>query len=166
MLGAEAPRRSSSGRMRDAARPLVSLRSPLPLMVAGIGVTILVIAVVTLPPRPAPPDPSQTATLGDAEALTLVAHEMRSSAAAARVLNDGQVRFNDGTQLGIWTQGRGGSILKCGIAEVGGPMQSSSAVGLPRVHVDAPLQDLHHCFDVPALDRLDQGDPIRCGELL
>jgi hypothetical protein len=83
--------------MRDAARPLVSLRSPLPLMVAGIGATILVIAVVTLPPRPAPPDPTQTANLGDSEALTLVAHEMRSGAAAARVLNEGQVRFNDGT---------------------------------------------------------------------
>ena len=83
--------------MRDAARPLVSLRSPLPLMVAGIGVAMLVIAVVTLPPRPAPPDPSQTANLGDSEALTLVAHEMRSGAAAARVLNEGQVRFNDGT---------------------------------------------------------------------
>src|SRR5437870_9245265 len=97
MLGAEAPRRSSSRRMRDAARPLVSLRSPLPLMVAGIGATILVIAVVTLPPRPAPPDATQTANLGDSEALTLVAHEMRSGDAAARVLNDGQVRFNDGT---------------------------------------------------------------------
>jgi hypothetical protein len=83
--------------MRDAARPLVSLRSPLPLMVAGIGVAVLVIAVVTLPARPTAPDPSQTATLGDSEALTLVAHEMRSGAAAARVLNDGQARFSDGT---------------------------------------------------------------------
>ena len=83
--------------MRDATRPFVSLRSPLPLMVAGIGATILVIAAVTLPPRPAPPDPTQTANLGDSEALTLVAHEMRSGDAAARVLNEGQVRFNDGT---------------------------------------------------------------------
>ena len=66
-------------------------------MVAGIGVTLLVIAVVTLPPRPAAPDASQTATLGDSEALTLVAHEMRSGAAAARVLSDGQPRFDDGT---------------------------------------------------------------------
>ena len=97
MLGAEAPRRSPSRRMRDATRPFVSLRSPLPLMVAGIGATILVIAAVTLPPRPAPPDPTQTANLGDSEALTLVAHEMRSGDAAARVLNEGQVRFNDGT---------------------------------------------------------------------
>jgi hypothetical protein len=29
--------------------------------------------------------------------LSLVAHEMRSGDAAARVLRDGQVRFNDGT---------------------------------------------------------------------
>src|SRR6202158_889781 len=97
MVGAEAPRRTSSRRMRDAARPLVSLRSPLPLMVAAIGVTVLVIAVVTLPPRPAPPDPAQTANLVDTEALTLVAHEMRSGDAAARVLNNGDARFNDGT---------------------------------------------------------------------
>jgi hypothetical protein len=83
--------------MRSAAHPLVSLRSPLPLLVAGIGVAILVIAVVTLPPRPAAPDPSQTATLADKEVLTLVAHEMRSGEAAARVMSDGQVRFDDGT---------------------------------------------------------------------
>ena len=83
--------------MRDAAHPLVSLRSPLPLMVAGIGVAILVIAVVTLPPRPAPPDPAEIATLSEAEVLSLVAHEMRSGDAAARVLTQGQVRFNDGT---------------------------------------------------------------------
>jgi hypothetical protein len=79
------------------AHPLVSLRSPLPLLVAGIGVAILVIAVVTLPPRPAPPDPSQTPTLADNEAVTLVAHEMRSGDAAARVIGEGQVRFDDGT---------------------------------------------------------------------
>ena len=97
MLGTEAPRRSSARRVRDAARPLVSLRSPLPLMVAGIGVAVLVIAVVTLPPRPAPPDPSQTPNLGDTEALTLVAQGMRSGDSATRVLTEGQVRFNDGT---------------------------------------------------------------------
>jgi hypothetical protein len=76
--------------------PLVSLRSPLPLLVAGIGVAILVIAVVTLPPRPPAPDPSQTALLRDNEALTLVAHEMRSGDAAARVMSEGEVRFDDG----------------------------------------------------------------------
>src|SRR5207248_4583767 len=96
MLGADAPRRSSGRHFRDAAHPLVSLRSPLPLIVAAIGVTLLVIAMVTLPPRPAP-EPTQTASLSDAEALTLVAHEMRSAPAAARVMNEGQTRFDDGT---------------------------------------------------------------------
>ena len=65
-------------------------------MVAGIGVALLVIAAVTLPPRPAAPEP-QTANLSDAEALTLVAHEMRSSEAVARVMSQGQTRFDDGT---------------------------------------------------------------------
>src|SRR5229473_400624 len=97
MLGAEAPRTSSSRRMRDAAHPLVSLRSPLPLMVAGIGVAILVIAVVTLPPRPAPPDPTQAEMLSHSEVLSLVAHEMRSGDAASRVITQGEVRFDDGT---------------------------------------------------------------------
>jgi hypothetical protein len=76
--------------------PLVSLRSPLPLIVAGIGVTLLVIALATLPFRPQP-EPVQAATLSDAEALTIVAQQMRSGAAATRVMSDGQTRFNDGT---------------------------------------------------------------------
>src|SRR5436190_9719894 len=95
MLGAEAPRRSGR-HARDASNPLVSLRSPVPLIVAGIGVALLVIAAATLPLRP-PPEPVQTANLSDAEALTLVAHEMRSANAAARVMNEGQARFDDGT---------------------------------------------------------------------
>jgi hypothetical protein len=94
MLGTEARQRGR--RFRDTS-PLVSLRSPLPLMVAGVGVAILVIAVVTLPPRPAAPDPAQTATLSEAEVRSLVAHEMRSGSAAARVINESQVRFDDGT---------------------------------------------------------------------
>ena len=94
MLGADAPRRTR--RFRDA-NPLVSLRSPLPLIVAGVGVAILVIAVVTLPPRPPAPDPAQTATLSDAEVRSLVAHDMRSSQSAARVMAESQVRFEDGT---------------------------------------------------------------------
>jgi hypothetical protein len=81
---------------RSVANPLVSLRSPLPLIVAGIGVTLLVIAVVALPARPAP-EPPQTASLSEAEALTLVAHDMRSPDAAARVMTDGQASFDDGT---------------------------------------------------------------------
>jgi hypothetical protein len=95
MLGADAPRRPSR-RLRDAAHPLVSLRSPVPLIVAAIGVTLLVIAVVTLPPRPTP-EPAQTANLSEAEALTIVAHDMRSAEAAARVMTEGQTRFDDGT---------------------------------------------------------------------
>jgi hypothetical protein len=94
MLGTEARQRGR--RFRDTS-PLVSLRSPLPLMVAGVGAAILVIAVVTLPPRPAPPDPAQTALLSEAEVRSLVAHEMRSGAAAAQVINESQVRFDDGT---------------------------------------------------------------------
>src|SRR5205807_1823691 len=96
MLGADAPRRSSGRHLRDAAHPLVSLRSPVPLIVAAIGVTLLVIAAVTLPPRPTP-EPTQTANLSDREALTLVAHAMRSSTAAARIMSEGQTRFDDGT---------------------------------------------------------------------
>jgi hypothetical protein len=76
--------------------PLVSLRSPLPLMVAGIGVTLLVIALATLPGR-AQPEAPQTATLSDGEALTIVAQQMRSGSAATKVMTDGQTRFNDGT---------------------------------------------------------------------
>jgi hypothetical protein len=92
MLGAEAPRRR-----RGTPNPLVSLRSPLPVLVAGVGVTLLVIALVTLPPRPAPTDPTQTAQLAEAEVLSLVAQDMRGGDAAARVLTEGKVRFDDGT---------------------------------------------------------------------
>ena len=96
MLRADAPRGTGS-RFRDVANPLVSLRSPLPLIVAAIGVTLLVIAAMTLPPRSSPDTASKTPTLSDAEALTIVAHEMRSGAAAARVMTEGQTRFDDGT---------------------------------------------------------------------
>jgi len=95
MLGADAPRRPGR-RFREAAHPLVSLRSPLPLMVSGIGVALLVIAAVTLPPRPAAPE-TQTENLSDAEALTIVAHDMRGSDSAARVMSEGRTRFDDGT---------------------------------------------------------------------
>jgi hypothetical protein len=72
------------------------LRSPVPLIVAAVGVTLLVVAAVTLPPRPQP-EPAQTPNLSDSEALTIVAHDMRSSAAAERVMTEGQTRFNDGS---------------------------------------------------------------------
>ena len=96
MLRADAPR-GSGGRLRNAANPLVSLRSPLPLIVAGIGVTLLVIAAVTLPPRPNPDTTQSTPNISNAEALSIVAHEMRSGASAARVMSEGQSRFDDGT---------------------------------------------------------------------
>ena len=92
MLSASSGRRARG----SAVNPLVSLRSPLPLMVAGIGVTLLVIALATLPFRP-PPEAPQQANLSEAEALTIVAHEMRSGEAAARVMTEGQTRFEDGT---------------------------------------------------------------------
>src|SRR3954453_20113137 len=92
MLSSAPPRR----RVRDAARPLVSLRSPLPLLIAGLGVTLLVIVLTMLPPRPAVPDASQTAQLSEQEVRSLVAHEMRSGAAAAKVLSTSNVRFDDG----------------------------------------------------------------------
>ncbi len=94
MLRTEAPQRRRAPRVRDA---VVSLRSPLPLLVAGVGLAILVIAIVTLPPRPAQPDPSQIETLTQQEAKTVVAHEMRSGEAAAQVLNQSAIRFEDGT---------------------------------------------------------------------
>lgn len=76
----------------------MSLRSPVPLLVAGIGVALLVIAVVTLPGRPTA-EPTQTATISPEEALTLVANDMRSGDVAVQVRSHGQARFNDGT----WT---------------------------------------------------------------
>ncbi|MBV9171233.1 MAG: hypothetical protein JOZ81_14240 [Chloroflexi bacterium] len=76
----------------------MSLRSPVPLLVAGIGVTLLVIAVVTLPSRPTP-EPTQTANISPEEALTLVANDMRSGDAATQIRSQGDARFNDGT----WT---------------------------------------------------------------
>lgn len=66
-------------------------------MVAGVGAAILVIAVVTLPPRAPAIDPLQTQQLTESEVRTLVAHDMRSGAAAARVMTDSQLRFDDGT---------------------------------------------------------------------
>lgn len=98
MLSADAPRRAGRRESR-VGNPLVSLRSPLPLMAAAIGVTVLVIALVTLPPRGTPATQDNVATLAQAEVLSVVAHEMRSGDAAARVLSEGQVHFDDGT----WT---------------------------------------------------------------
>jgi hypothetical protein len=93
MLRTDAPPRRRAPRVRDA---VVSLRSPLPLLVAGVGAALLVIAVVTLPERQAPP-PTQTENLSQQEVRAIVAHEMRSADAAAQVVNRSNVRFDDGT---------------------------------------------------------------------
>jgi hypothetical protein len=66
-------------------------------LAAGVGIAVLVIAIVTLASRPVPVTPDTNPALAQAEVLSLVAHEMRSGDAAARVINDGQVRFDDGT---------------------------------------------------------------------
>jgi len=93
MLRTDAPPRRRAPRVREA---VVSLRSPLPLLVAGVGAALLVIAVVTLPERQAPP-PTQTENLSQQEVRAIVAHEMRSGGAAAQVVNRSNVRFDDGT---------------------------------------------------------------------
>src|SRR5262249_54400748 len=93
MLRTDAPPRRRAPRMRDT---VVSLRSPLPLLVAGVGAALLVIAIVTLPERQAPP-PTQTENLSQQEVRAIVAHEMRSGDAAAQVVNRSNVRFDDGT---------------------------------------------------------------------
>ena len=98
MLRTEAPRQSGPRRVRGSITPLVSLRSPVPLLVAGIGVALLVIAVVTLPSRPAA-EAQQTPNISTEEAVTLVANEMWSSDAAIQVRSQGHARFDDGT----WT---------------------------------------------------------------
>ena len=99
MLRTDAPQGPRGQRqMRGSIAPLVSLRSPLPLLVAGIGVALLVIAAVTLPSRPTP-EAAQTANISPEEALTLVANEMRSGDVAVQVRSEGQARFDDGT----WT---------------------------------------------------------------
>jgi hypothetical protein len=96
MLRAAAPG-GSGRRWRGAAHPLVSLRSPLPLIVAGLGLTLLVIAAVTLPPRENAPGGAQTPNLSAPEAVTIVADGMRSGGSAAKVARSGQAHFDDGT---------------------------------------------------------------------
>lgn len=78
---------------------VTSPRSPLPLLAAGIAVALLLILFVTLPQRPAVDDPSLRETLNEREAVTLVAREVRSGAAAARLSAEGRARFSDGS----WT---------------------------------------------------------------
>ena len=79
------------------SRPTQSLRSPLPLLAAGILAALLLIAIMTLPPKPAGVDASKVETLSQGEAITIVAQAMRSGDAAVRVATQGQARFNDGS---------------------------------------------------------------------
>ncbi len=74
-----------------------SLRSPLPLLAAGILVALLLILLVAQPPRQPSFDPSTVEALSPSEVLTLVAREMRSDEAALQVVREGQARFDDGT---------------------------------------------------------------------
>ena len=97
MLRTDVPSRPGR-RGRTSIAPLVSLRSPIPLLVAGIGVALLVIALVTLPARPQP-EPTQAPNISPEEALTLVADAMRSGDVGLQIRSQGQARFDDGT----WT---------------------------------------------------------------
>jgi hypothetical protein len=80
-----------------ATEQVISLRSPLPLIVAGVVVTLAVVALVSWWPRPAPTDPYGAKMMSDQEAVALVVSGMRSGDAAARALNEANVRFEDGS---------------------------------------------------------------------
>jgi hypothetical protein len=83
-------------RMRSAS-PFISLRSPLPLLVIAGCAALLVVAAVALATQPSSAVQSKTPTLGDREALAIVATAVRSGDAAAAVMNEGQARFDDGS---------------------------------------------------------------------
>jgi hypothetical protein len=65
-------------------------------MVIGACAALLVVLAVALASQPRGVQ-TKTATLGDREALSIVASAMRSGDAAAEVLNAGQARFEDGS---------------------------------------------------------------------
>ncbi len=81
----------------SANRSLISLRSPLPLLVSGIAVALLVIVLAALAQRAPQEDPSTRETLNEREAITLVAREMRAGDAAMKVATEGRARFEDGS---------------------------------------------------------------------
>ncbi len=83
----------------NAARPdgVISLNSPLPLLVAGVVVALAVMALVSWWPRPAPTDPYGAKMMSDQEAVALVVGGMRSADAAAQALNQPNVRFEGGS---------------------------------------------------------------------
>jgi hypothetical protein len=60
-------------------------------------VALLLIIGATLPQRQTGPDPSKAETISEQEAVTLVAHDMRSSQAAIQVAAQGTARYEDGS---------------------------------------------------------------------
>jgi hypothetical protein len=71
------------------------LRSPLPLLLAGV-ILGLVLIVVAQGARQAPVESTNQTTLSDREALTVVAEKMRSGEAAQQVMGQGQAAYSDG----------------------------------------------------------------------
>jgi hypothetical protein len=63
----------------------------------GLGVALLIVAAGWVQRGVVETIPSKTPQLGPDEILAIVAHDMRSSAAAAEVLQRGQASFDDGT---------------------------------------------------------------------
>jgi hypothetical protein len=76
---------------------IVSLRSPVPLLVAGVCVALVVIAAVTVLSQPPAAGQVKVATMGDREALAIVAGAMRTGESAAQIMNLGQANFDDGS---------------------------------------------------------------------
>jgi hypothetical protein len=80
-------------RVSSADRSLLTLRSPIPLLAAGIVAALLLIAFAALAARRDGPDPSKLEMLNEQETIALVAKEMRSSEAALRVATEGKAHF-------------------------------------------------------------------------
>lgn len=72
------------------------MRSPLPLLLAGLLLAVALIVAVSLRPAHPPANPDFGTTLSDREALTLVAQAMRSGVAARQVLDQGHAHFTGG----------------------------------------------------------------------
>jgi hypothetical protein len=81
----------------DPTDRVISLRSPLPLIVAGVVVALAVMALVSWWPRPAPTDPYGARMMSDQEAVSLVVGSMRSAEAATQALDQANVRFEGGS---------------------------------------------------------------------
>lgn len=82
---------------RRSSRPAGGVRSPIPLLLAGIFTALLLLLAVALPSRRPPVDPTTSTTLSEQEALTIVAEKMRSGSAAVDVMARGRAEFDGGT---------------------------------------------------------------------